>query len=132
LKRRQLLRSQWFRRSWGDRFQLSRTRDRIEFFTNNRGGQMIATSVGATTLGRGCDTAILDDPITPMQVLSDAERNGANNWIDTIWRSRLNHPADSAQILVMQRVHQAGPDGIFTARLRALGSNSSSPCSGAR
>lgn len=113
LKRRQLLRSQWFRRSWGDRFQLSRTRDRIEFFTNNRGGQMIATSVGATTLGRGCDTSILDDPITPIQVLSDAERKGGNNWIDTVWRSRLNHPADSAQILVMQRVHQADPTGYL-------------------
>ena len=113
MKRRQLLRSKWFRKSWGDRFQLSRSRNRIDYFTNNRGGHMISTSVGATTLGRGCDTAILDDPVSPNQALSDAERASANNWIGSVWMSRLNHPATGASILVMQRLHQLDPTGFL-------------------
>src|SRR5436190_23879368 len=53
---------------------------------------MIATSVGATTMGRGCDTAILDGPVSADQAVSDAERTTANTWIDATLRSRLNDP----------------------------------------
>ena len=74
---------------------------------------MIATSVGATAMGRGCDTAILDDPISADQSLSDAERTTANNWIDATLRSRLNDPATGAIILVMQRLHQLDPTGFL-------------------
>jgi hypothetical protein len=54
---------------------------------------MIAT--GATAMGRGCDTAILDDPVNADQALSDAERKTANDWIDNTLRSRLNDPAQA-------------------------------------
>ena len=74
---------------------------------------MIATSVGATVMGRGCDTAILDDPVSADQALSDAQRTSANNWIDTTLRSRLNDPASGAIILVMQRLHQQDPTGYL-------------------
>lgn len=60
---------------------------------NDRRGQMIATSIGGTTQGRGCDIAIIDDPVSPDQALSDAERKTANNWIDNTLRSRLNDPS---------------------------------------
>lgn len=75
MKRRHLLRSRWFRKSWGDQFELSRSRNRIEHFTNNRGGHMISTSVGATALGRGCDTAILDDPVQPRSGTERCRKN---------------------------------------------------------
>jgi predicted phage terminase large subunit-like protein len=74
---------------------------------------MIATSVGATAMGRGCDTAILDDPVSADQALSDAERTRANNWIDATLRSRLNDPATGAIILVMQRLHELDPTGCL-------------------
>src|SRR5215470_9387161 len=80
---------------------------------NDRRGQMIATSVGATAMGRGCDTAILDDPVSADQVLSDAERTRANNWIDATLRSRLNDPATGAIVLVMQRLHELDPTGFL-------------------
>jgi len=47
---------------WGDCFQLSGGRNRVEQYMNNRGGQMIATSMEGAAQGRGSDTAILDDP----------------------------------------------------------------------
>ena len=73
---------------------------------NDRRGQMIATSVGATAMGRGCDTAILDDPVSATKALSDSERTRANAWIDATLRSRLNDPAIGAIVVVMQRLHE--------------------------
>ena len=111
--RRKLLQSQWFRRLWGDRFQMSGDRNQVRQFMNNRGGQMIATSVGATAFGRGCDTAILDDPLSANQALSFVGRTRTNNWIDTTMRSRVNNPATGAIILVMQRLHELDPTGFL-------------------
>jgi predicted phage terminase large subunit-like protein len=74
---------------------------------------MISTSVGATTLGRGADTLILDDPVSANQVLSDTERKSANGWIDSVWGSRLNHPSTGSMVLVMQRLHQFDPTGYL-------------------
>lgn len=111
--RRTLLQSRWFQRLWGNRFQMSGDRNQVGQFMNDRGGQMIATSVGATAMGRGCDTAILDDPLSADQALSIAGRSTANNWIDTTLRSRLNDPATGAIVLVMQRLHELDPTGFL-------------------
>jgi predicted phage terminase large subunit-like protein len=111
--RRSLLQSPWFQRLFGDRFQLAGDRNQVAQYANDRRGQMIATSVGATTMGRGCDTAILDDPVSADQAVSDAERTTANNWIDATLRSRLNDPAEGAIIVVMQRLHELDATGFL-------------------
>src|SRR5436190_16200882 len=104
--RRSLLQSAWYQRLFGDRFQLAGDRNQVAQYANNRRGQMVASSVGATVMGRGCDTAILDDPVSADQALSDTERSSTNNWIDGTLRSRLNDPPTGAIVLVMQRLHQ--------------------------
>ena len=111
--RRNLLQSGWYRRMSGDKFRLAGDRNQVAQFMNDRRGQIVATSIGATTLGRGCDVAILDDPVSPDQALSDAERNTANNSIDATLRSRLNDPAGGAIVLVMQRLHELDPTGYL-------------------
>src|SRR4029077_1284602 len=115
---------------WGEKFQLAGDRNQVGQFMNDRRGQMIATSVGATAMGRGCDTAILDDPVSADQALSDAERTRANNWLDATLRSRLNDPATGAIILVMQRL-RVGSYGILAgAGTRSLDPRSNSTRSG--
>src|SRR5436309_2464048 len=111
--RRSLLQSPWFQRLFGDRFQFAGDRNQVAQYANDRRGQMIATSVGATTMGRGCDTAILDDPVSADQAVSDAERTTANTWIDATLRSRLNDPAKGAIIVVMQRLHELDATGFL-------------------
>jgi predicted phage terminase large subunit-like protein len=111
--RRLLLQSAWYQRLFGDRFRLAGDRNQVAQFMNDKRGQMVASSVGATVMGRGCDTAILDDPVSADGALSDAERSGANNWIDTTLRSRLNDPASGAIIVVQQRLHQMDPTGFL-------------------
>src|SRR5438045_5176450 len=111
--RRNLLQSAWFHRLWGDKFHLAGDRNQVSQFMNNKRGQMLATSVGATAMGRGCDTAIVDDPVSADQALSDAERTRANNWHDSTLRSRLNDPSTGAIVLVMQRLHELDPTGFL-------------------
>src|SRR5437899_3297493 len=113
IARRTLLQSTWFQRLWGDRVQLAGDRNQVGQFMNDRRGAMISTSVGASALGRGGDTLIVDDPVNADQALSDAERTTANNWIDNTLRSRLNDPAAGAIILVMQRLHELDPTGFL-------------------
>jgi hypothetical protein len=110
---RTLIQSSWFQRLFGNRFQLSGDRNQISQFMNDKRGQMIATSVGATAMGRGCDTAILDDPVSADQALSDAERTRANSWIDSTLRSRLNDPSTGAIVVVMQRLHELDATGFL-------------------
>lgn len=111
--RRSLLQSGWYRRMWGHKFSLSSDRNQVGQFMNDRRGQMIATSIGGTTQGRGCDVAIMDDPVSPDQALSEAERRTANGWIDSTLRSRLNDPATGAIVLIMQRLHELDPAGYL-------------------
>lgn len=111
--RRNLLQSGWYRRMWGDKFSLSGDRNQVAQFMNDRRGQMIATSIGASAMGRGCDTGILDDLLNADQALSDAERKTCNGWIDNTFRSRLNEPAIGAMVLIMQRLHELDPTGYL-------------------
>jgi predicted phage terminase large subunit-like protein len=113
VKRRTLLQNAWFKDLSRNTFRLTGGRNRVEQFMNNKAGQMIATSVGATAWGRGGDTAIVDDPLSADQALSDTERTHASQWIDTVLRSRLNDPASGAIILVMQRLHELDPTGYL-------------------
>jgi hypothetical protein len=55
--RHSLLQSGWYRPMWSDKFSLAGDRNQVAQFMNDQRGQMIATSIGATSLGRGCDVA---------------------------------------------------------------------------
>lgn len=69
------------------------------------GGCRIATSVDGPITGRGCDIAIIDDPLKPEEALSDPRRERVNRWFYQTLLSRLNDPRSAAMILVMQRLH---------------------------
>lgn len=70
-----------------------------------RRGFRLATSVGGTLTGRGGRTLIIDDPLKPVDALSDVKRNGVNEWFASTFISRLDNKQTDAIIVVMQRVH---------------------------
>lgn len=111
IARRNLIMSQWYQGIFGDRFQLSPDRNLTTQFTNDKGGQMLITSTGYGGEGRGGDIAILDDPMSSTQSLSDSERFSANRWISNTLKQRLNDPTHSAIILIMQRLHELDTTG---------------------
>jgi predicted phage terminase large subunit-like protein len=70
-----------------------------------RRGFRLATSTGGTLTGRGGDLIIIDDPLKPIDALSDSKRNAANDWFLNTVVSRLDDKRTGAIIIVMQRVH---------------------------
>ena len=56
--------------------------------------------------GRGADVIIIDDPLKPDEAVSDAARNGANQWYDNSLLSRLNSKQDGCIVIIMQRLHE--------------------------
>src|SRR6516164_3674830 len=66
----------------------------------------IATSIEGTLTGRGGDIIIIDDPMKPIDALSDTKRERVHNaFVNTIV-SRLDHKQTGAIIIVMQRLHE--------------------------
>jgi predicted phage terminase large subunit-like protein len=113
LARRHLMGSPWYQEAWGRDFRIGEGQDLKTQFDNDRRGQMIATSVGATTTGKGGDTLIVDDPLSADQALSDVERKTANDWFDGTLRSRLNDPSTGAIVVIMQRLHERDLTGFL-------------------
>ena len=70
-----------------------------------RRGFRLATSVGGTLTGRGGDIIVIDDPLKPIDALSEVKRNGANEWFSNTVVSRLDDKRTGAIVIVMQRVH---------------------------
>jgi predicted phage terminase large subunit-like protein len=70
-----------------------------------RRGFRLATSTGGTLTGRGGDIIIIDDPLKPIDALSETKRNSANTWFLNTVLSRLDDKRTGAIVIVMQRVH---------------------------
>jgi predicted phage terminase large subunit-like protein len=70
-----------------------------------RRGYRLATSTGGTLTGRGGDIIIIDDPLKPIDALSEAKRGAANQWFLNTVMSRLDDKQTGASVIVMQRVH---------------------------
>jgi len=68
-------------------------------------GFRLATSTGGTLTGRGGDLIVIDDPLKPIDALSDSKRNAANEWFLNTVVSRLDEKRTGAIVIVMQRVH---------------------------
>lgn len=75
------------------------------------GGNRFSTSVSGTVTGFHGNINIVDDPIDPNQVLSEAEVKKVNHWMDNVLPMRKADKLVTVTILVMQRLHQDDPTG---------------------
>ena len=80
-------------------------------YQNNQTGARTATSVGGSIIGRHAHLIIIDDPLNPNNVPSDAELNNANSWVDYVSTTRKTDSKVSAFVLVMQRLNEKDPSG---------------------
>jgi predicted phage terminase large subunit-like protein len=68
--------------------------------------------------GRVADIIIIiDDPLKPEEALSQAHRQGANEWFDHTLYSRLNDKQQGAIVLIMHRLHESLPSGVTRGRI---------------
>jgi hypothetical protein len=107
---RRIVASDWYRRVFATR--LSPRHQAVPEFETTAQGCRIATSVGGVLTGRGADIIVIDDPLKPEEALSEAHRQGANEWFDHTLYSRLNDKREGASVLIMQRLHESLASGL--------------------
>jgi len=71
----------------------------------HRNGTRIATSVGGTLTGLGGNLIVIDDPLKPMDAMSQSARDAAWEWFTGTVLSRLDNKAEDKIIVIMQRLH---------------------------
>jgi predicted phage terminase large subunit-like protein len=111
LKARRLVQSPWYQQRWGHMFGLAGDQNAKQRFENDKTGYRLATSVGGTATGEGGSRLILDDPHSAQEAQSDVIREGALEWFDVVWSTRLNDPKRDAMVTIMQRLHEKDVSG---------------------
>jgi predicted phage terminase large subunit-like protein len=76
-------------------------------------GYRLTTSVEGTLTGRGGNVIIVDDPLKPVDALSDSKRERVNGWFFNTLLSRLDNKQTGAIIVVMQRLHMDDLTGML-------------------
>tara|TARA_R110000787_G_scaffold67128_2_gene150417 strand:- start:771 stop:2234 length:1464 start_codon:yes stop_codon:yes gene_type:complete len=69
-----------------------------------QGGGRIAISVDSGVTGRGADFVVVDDLIDASNADNENVCGAVNKWFDTTLSTRLNEPAKTPIVLVMQRL----------------------------
>nr|WP_244424824.1 phage terminase large subunit [Methylobacterium nodulans] len=115
LRTRRLITSEWYRALWGDRVSLMRDQNRKQRFETKAAGFREALAAGAITGARG-DRVILDDPLSAEDANSERIRETVNRWFLEAVPTRLNDPARSAIVVIMQRLHERDLSGTILAK----------------
>jgi predicted phage terminase large subunit-like protein len=110
-KMRRLIESKWYQDAWGDKVKLTPDQNAKGNFCNTAAGTRVARAINSTTGARG-DRVIIDDPHSVVQAESDTERATTVQTFKESILSRTN-TADSAIIVVMQRVHTQDVSGAI-------------------
>jgi predicted phage terminase large subunit-like protein len=113
---RRVILSDWYRERWGGVFSLEEDENQKTSFENNRTGRRIATSVGGTATGLGGDRLVYDDPHNANETESDVIREGVIEWFDGTMATRKNDPKKSAEVIIMQRLHEEDLTGHVLAQ----------------
>jgi predicted phage terminase large subunit-like protein len=103
---RRVITSSAFVRDFGDRFGMSHDQNQKVRFENDRGGYRIAFGMTSGVMGDGGSALIIDDPMDRQAANSEAERETALTTYDQALVTRLNDPATSPIVIIMQRLHQ--------------------------
>lgn len=106
VKCRRLLESPWYRARYGHRFRLTSDQNVKNRFENDKTGLRLATSVGGSATGEGGDVIVADDPHKIEEGDSLTMRLSTIDWWDQTMSTRMNDPDRSAQVIVMQRIHE--------------------------
>ena len=87
------------------------------YWATTRGGFRFSCTVGGKTpTGFHGHFLIVDDPIDPQKVMSDAEIKEANEWMANVISNRKVDSRISVLLLIMQRLHQDDPTGNRLAK----------------
>ncbi|MDP2410277.1 MAG: phage terminase large subunit [Pseudolabrys sp.] len=107
---RAIVESAWYQRLF-PRMKIKRIVD-DEIYTTKRGYRRWTSVMGSMT-GMGGDLFIVDDPIKPVDCLSQVKRDAVNQWFSNTLLSRLDNKETGAILVVMQRLHMDDLSGFL-------------------
>lgn len=110
IKCRRILADKWYQQAFPNTV-ISSDMDRRTHFETTAGGQFYATTALSTVTGIGAEYMAIDDPIKPMEAISDQVRNSVNNNIRATLLNRFDDRRIAKLLLVMQRSHVDDPTG---------------------
>lgn len=115
LDTRLILQEPWYQRLFPETVIADGENEKKKLVTTQRGFRF-ATSVGGTATGEGGDVLIVDDPLHPLQAMSEVQRERANQWFDQTFSTRLNDKQRGRIVVVMQRLHPQDVSGHVLAQ----------------
>lgn len=115
---RRLILSDWYQGHWGDRVKILEDQGRIDNFGNTAGGFRIATSMTGSTLGRGGDCRIIDDPQSIENANSQIETANVTRTYREALQTRETDPSTSAEVIIMQRLNEDDLTGYILKEAR--------------
>jgi predicted phage terminase large subunit-like protein len=101
---RAILNSSWYQQLF-PKTRISDIKNTEVEFVTSRNGFFLASSVEGALTGRGADFIFVDDPIKPMDALSETKRERVNTWFNSTLLSRLDDKQRGCIVLLMQRLH---------------------------
>ncbi len=107
-KFRQIINADWYKAAFPT-MSGAPQKDNERIFLTDAGGFREAISVSGAVIGKGADICIMDDLLDASEVTTETGCAKVNHWIDTSLSTRLNDPASSAVVLVMQRLAMNDP-----------------------
>lgn len=113
-KMRRLISSEWYQKRWPEVSLTGDQNSKLKF-ENSAFGFREAVAFESMTGVRG-DRVLIDDPHSVDSALSDQERqNAVTTFLEAI-PTRLNNPATSAIVIIMQRLHEEDISGIALSK----------------
>jgi hypothetical protein len=112
---RAIVASDWYSSLFA-RMRISQFKNSESEVCTTRGGFRLSTSIDGTLTGRGGDIIVIDDPLKPMDALSDPKRDRVNQWYANSLLSRLDDKQSGAIVIVMQRLHVEDLTGSLLKR----------------
>lgn len=111
---RNLINSEWYQNLWGDKYNWKSDQNAKIYYENDKTGWRQACAADSMT-GRRGDRVIGDDPHTVKGAESDAKREDMLQTFSETIPTRLNKQAESAIVVIMQRVHERDVSGLILA-----------------
>lgn len=87
-----IIKSKWYQKYWGDRFKIRKDLDGKELFGNDKGGISLTKTILSSITGHNADAILLDDCNTQNDIYHLSSRNQTNDTFDNAISTRLNDP----------------------------------------
>lgn len=112
IKSRDIIRSDKYKRLF-PYVQIRKDQDNKTNYENTAGGQRYVSSVGGTITGFHGHLLIVDDPLNAQEAASEAKLADAEKYMDQTLSTRKVNKEGSPTILIMQRLHEKDPAGLW-------------------